>query len=384
MTSLLIKISQNRYKDNPRKGIGILSGVVGIICNILLSAVKLVIGLLSNCISITADSVNNLSDAAVNVVTILGTKLSNKPDDKEHPFGHGRIEYISALIVAFSIFFVSYELLRSSIDKIIAPEKVGYSVWYILILTAAILVKLWMAIFNHRLYKLTGNLNLKAVCQDSLNDCIATTATAAALIASGVFGISRVDGIIGVCVSVFIFISGIQIVREILNPLLGQAPSREITCKIEELILNDENILGVHDLIVHSYGSNRIIASAHAEVPSDFDLVTIHSIIDNIENEIKDKLGIIMCIHIDPVEGGRERAEYFAVTKEILKNINSEYSFHDFRYEKNGDNVELSFDVVVPFEKNFDSDKILSELTNAFAEKAPEVKLKVTVEHPYT
>lgn len=384
MTSLLIKISQNRYKDNPRKGIGILSGVVGIICNILLSAVKLVIGLLSNCISITADSVNNLSDAAVNVVTILGTKLSNKPDDKEHPFGHGRIEYISALIVAFSIFFVSYELLRSSIDKIITPEKVGYSVWYILILTAAILVKLWMAIFNHRLYKLTGNLNLKAVRQDSLNDCIATTATAAALIASGMFGISRVDGIIGVCVAVFIFISGIQIVREILNPLLGQAPSREITCKIEELILNDENILGVHDLIVHSYGSNRIIASAHAEVPSVFDLVTIHSIIDNIENEIKDKLGIIMCIHIDPVEGGRERAEYFAVTKEILKNVNSEYSFHDFRYEKNGDNVELSFDVVVPFEKNFDSDKILSELTNAFAEKAPKVKLKVTVEHPYT
>ena len=135
---------------------------------------------------------------------------------------------------------------------------------------------------------------------------------------------------------------------------------------------------------MHSYGSNRIIASAHAEVPSDFDLVTIHSIIDNIENEIKDKLGIIMCIHIDPVEGGRERAEYFAVTKEILKNVNSEYSFHDFRYEKNGDNVELSFDVVVPFEKNFDSDIILSELTNAFAEKAPKVKLKVTVEHPYT
>ena len=384
MTSLLIKLSKKRYKDNPRKGIGILSGVVGIICNILLSAVKLVIGLLSNCISITADSINNLSDAAVNVVTILGTKLSNKPDDKEHPFGHGRIEYISALIVAFSIFLVSYELLRSSIDKIVNPEKVVYSVWYILILAAAVLVKLWMAVFNHRLYKLTGNLTPKAVRQDSINDCVATTATAAALIVSGVFGLSRVDGIIGICVAVFIFISGIQIVREILNPLLGQAPSREITCQIEELILNNENILGVHDLIVHSYGSNRIIASAHAEVPSDFDLVTIHNIIDNIENEIKDKLGIIMCIHIDPVEGGRERAEYYAVTKEILKSVSSEYSFHDFRYEKNGDNVELSFDVVIPFGKEFDSDKILSELTNAFAEKAPEVKLRVTIEHPYT
>lgn len=384
MTSLLIKLSNKRYKDNQREGIGILSGVVGIIFNVLLCAAKFTVGILSNCISITADGVNNLSDAAVNIVTIAGTKLSHKPDDKEHPFGHGRIEYVSALIVAFSIFFVSYELLRSSIEKIITPEKVSYSLWYVVILICAILLKLWMAIFNHRLYKLTGNLNLKAVRQDSINDCVATTATGAALVLSGLFGIGRLDGIVGVCVAVFIFISGIQIVREILNPLLGQAPSREITYRIEELILNSDNILGVHDLIVHDYGSGRIIASAHAEVPSDMDLVTIHNVIDAIENDIKDKLGIIMCIHIDPVEGGRERVKYLKITESIIKNLNTEYTFHDFRYKNDGSKPELSFDVVIPFGKEYDSDKILAVLTEKFKTKAPEVELNINIEHSYT
>ncbi len=384
MTSLLIRIAEKRYKDNKRVGLGILSGVTGIICNLILSAAKFTVGILSNCISITADGVNNLSDAAVNIVTIAGTKLSDKPVDREHPFGHGRIEYVAALIVAFSIFFVSYELLRSSIEKIISPEKVSYSLWYILILVAAVLVKLWMAVFNHRLYKLTGNLNLKAVRQDSINDCIATTATGAALVLSGVFGIGRLDGIVGVCVAVFIFFSGIQIVREILNPLLGQAPPREITCKIEELILNNDKILGVHDLIVHNYGSGRIIASAHAEVPSDVDLVTIHNVIDGIENEIKDKLGIIMCIHIDPVVSGNERSKYLRITRGIIKNLGEDFSFHDFRYEENSGKPALNFDVVIPFDKELGADEVKDELIKAFKTEAPEVELRINVEHSYT
>lgn len=225
MSKLLINFIKKRYTGNQaREAYGILSGAVGIFCNIMLCVAKFIVGSFSNSVAITADAVNNLSDAASNVVTIAGTKLSNKASDKEHPFGHGRIEYISALVIAFLIFLMGFELGKSSVLKIITPEDVKFSPIYIIVLTAAIIVKLWIGYFNNKLYKLTNNVNLKAVKQDSINDCISTFATIVAIVIGAVFGFARADGIIGVCVAVFVVLSGVDILKDVSGKILGQAP----------------------------------------------------------------------------------------------------------------------------------------------------------------
>ena len=294
---------RNKSKEKGETGekCAVISGVTGIICNTLLSAVKLTVGFLSGSVAVISDGFNNFSDAAVNIVTIVGAKLSRKPNDREHPFGHGRIEYIAALIVAFSIFTVSVELLRESAVKIFNPEPPEFSAVYIIALSGTIAVKLLMALQNHRLYKLSGSVSLKAVRQDSLNDCITTSATIASLILVKLFGIAWIDGAMGVAVSVLIFMSGVFILRDILDPLIGQAPSRETMCRIEEIILNSEHVLGVTDIKVHSYGSANVLASARASVPAGLDLVTVHNMIDRAEKQINEEMGISITIHIDPV-----------------------------------------------------------------------------------
>jgi cation diffusion facilitator family transporter len=283
LTKLLIKHIKRKPPEAQREAYGILSGITGIICNLLLCAVKFILGYITGAVSVTADAVNNLSDAAVNIVTIAGTKLAGKPVDKEHPFGHGRAEYISALVVALSVFLMSFELAKSSVMKIIHPEKIKFSAVYIVILCIAICVKLWMAHFNRKLYIITDNLNLKAVMKDSLNDCIATLATATVILLSGLLHIQRLDGIIGCAVAVFVFLSGVGVIKDILGPLLGQPPSDELVNEIEDIILSNDLIWGVHDLIIHNYGPGRIIASAHAEVPCEADLMTVHEVIDSAE-----------------------------------------------------------------------------------------------------
>lgn len=367
-----------------REKLGITSGIVGIICNIILCVFKFIAGSVTNSVSITADAVNNLSDAGSNIVTIAGAKLSAKPVDKEHPFGHGRLEYISALIVAFFIFLMGFELGKSSIEKIIAPEKVEFGMWNLIILFAAIGVKLWMAYFNNNLYKATGNINLKAVRQDSLNDCIATGATVIALLISSFTKFSRADGIIGLVVAVIIFLSGTDIIKDIIGPLLGQPPSEELVKNIESIMLSDEHIIGVHDLIVHNYGPGRIIASAHAEVSSDCNIVVIHDIIDNIEKEISEKLKIVICIHMDPVVINNERINsYKALTQKIIKEYNSEYKFHDFRMVEGSTHTNLIFDLVVPFSKTTSNDKILKDIRDRFKKADSKINLVITVEHSY-
>ena len=385
MTSLLMRqLKKRREGDSLREGCAVLSGISGIICNLILSAAKFTVGLLSGSVSITTDGFNNFSDAAVNIVTIAGVKLSRKPVDREHPFGHGRIEYIAALIVAFSIFTVSFELLRESVGKIISPEALSFSPFYVVILSLAICVKLWMAFLNHRLYKLSGSVGLKAVRQDSVNDCVATSATIAALLCARLFGIMWLDGVIGALVAVFVFFSGIGILKDILDPLLGQAPSRETTCRIEELIINNENILGVHDIIVHNYGVNNVLASAHAEVPSTLDLVTVHTLVDGIEHKIKNELNINITIHIDPVVvHDAETLKYKTIASKIIFGYNREYSFHDFRLsDENGKKV-MSLDIVIPFEEK-DTEKVRSELISLLRNACPEVECDVTVEHSFT
>ncbi len=301
MSKLLIKLATSKAK-NRRDGLALLSGITGILCNIMLCVFKFIIGSISGSISITADAVNNLSDAAGGIVTIIGTKLSRKPGDREHPLGHGRIEYISALIISFFIFTMGFELAKSSVQKIINPQEIKFSIWYVIVLVCAVLVKLYMAFLNNKLYKLTDNVNLKAVKQDSLNDCITTLAALTALIISSLTSFKIADGIMGLLAAVFIFISGVRIVKDISSRIVGQAPDIEIVSRIHEIMLSEELITGVHDLIIHDYGAGTIIASAHAEVPSEASLVEVHDSIDKAENKIKDEMNILICIHIDPIE----------------------------------------------------------------------------------
>lgn len=371
-------------KEASRERLGIFSGIFGIICNALLCAIKFFVGTVTGSVSITADAVNNLSDAGTSLVTIAGTKLASKPVDEEHPFGHGRIEYISALIVSFFIFLMSFELAKSSVEKIIHPQDIKFNVWYIVVLAAAILIKLFMAYFNNILYKKTDNINLKAVMQDSLNDCIATGATIAALLISSLTSFKRADGIIGLVVAVIIFFAGLGIVKDILGRLLGQPPSEELVKSIEDIMMSEEQIVGVHDLIVHDYGPGRIIASAHAEVPSTVDIVEIHDVIDNIEKKISKELKIVICIHMDPIVVDDEEVDaYKALTKDILSELNNEYSFHDFKMVKGPTHTNLIFDLVVPYDKKKTSAEILRELRNKFKEKDENINLVVTVEHSY-
>ncbi len=382
MTRFFINLGEKKKFD--REAFAVLSGAVGIFCNIMLAFFKFVVGKLSGSISITADALNNLSDVASNGVTIVGAKLSKKPVDKEHPFGHGRMEYISALAVSALILIMGFELAKSSIEKIFNPEKLNFSVVYIVILACSIFVKLWMAYFNNKLYAHTGNINLKAVRQDSLNDCISTGATIIAITASHLFKIVWIDGAIGLCVAVIILLGGIDIAREIISPLLGQPPKKELVDNIERIMLEPEFILGVHDLIVHDYGPGRIIASAHAEVPSNIDVMKLHDVIDNVETKINRELGIIICIHMDPiVVDDKEVERYKTLAKEIITDYDSEFTFHDFRVVKGETHTNLIFDLIIPFCDDDKKAQISNELIKRFKEKDPSLEIVMVIEHSF-
>lgn len=379
------KLNNKRLSDlKKREYIGTLSGIVGIACNIVLCIVKFFIGTVTNSVSITADAVNNLSDAGSNVVTIAGSKLSNKPVDKEHPFGHGRIEYISALIVAFFILFMGIELGKSSVEKIIHPENIQFNIWYIVILCIAICVKFAMALFNKSLFKISDNINLKAVAQDSLNDCLATLATIVALLISSLTKFKIADGIIGVAVAVFVLLSGIEIIKDIIGNLLGKAPEPKLVESIESIMLEEEYIVGVHDLIVHNYGPGRIIASAHAEVPSNIDVLKLHDIIDNVEKRINKRLNIMICIHMDPIMIDDERINnYKNMMGKIIEQYDNSFTFHDFRVVEGQSHTNFIFDLVIPHGYKKDGKTILKELRELTSQTYPDILLVVTVEHSF-
>lgn len=387
LKKILEKTIAERYGDEhkQREQYGVVAGVVGIVCNIILCAFKFIIGSLTNSVAITADAVNNLSDAGSNVVSIAGAKLSNKPVDKEHPFGHGRMEYISALVVAFLIFLMGFELAKDSLDKIVNPAQTKFGAVYVVILAVAAGMKLWLGYFNNVIYKLTGNINMKAVRKDCINDAISTLATMAALIIGEFTELKFIDGAMGMGVSVIIVLAGVGIVKDILGPLLGQPPSAEEVTQLEKLIVADENIIGIHDLIVHDYGPGRRIASVHAEVPSDIDLVEIHDVIDNIEVQILEKTGILMCIHIDPIVLGDETVNrYKEMTREIIAAVNDKYGFHDFRMVQGPTHTNLLFDLVVPAEERSLSDRqILEAVKEKFREKDETINIVARVEHSF-
>lgn len=387
MGELILKIfveNKDLSELKKRERYGIVSGIVGILCNIILSVSKFFIGVISNSVSIMADGINNLSDASSNIVTILGTKLANKPVDAEHPFGHGRMEYISALVVAFLIFLMGFELGKSSIEKIINPQEVTFSIVSLVVLILSIVIKLWLAGFNDKIFKKTNNVNAKAVKQDSLNDCLATFAAIIALLISSFTDFIYADGIIGLIVAFVVVLAGIDIIKDIVGNLLGKAPDPELVKSIEELMLKEKWIYGVHDLIIHDYGPGRIIASAHAEVPCDADILEVHEVIDRVEKEINSKLNIVICIHMDPIAVNDENINrYKKIISEVIEEYDKDFKFHDFRIVEGKKQTNVIFDLVIPYKYEKANDVILKELRAKVKEKKKEINLVITIEHSY-
>ena len=354
MTDLLIRLfirdPENTRSEAVRTAYGNLAGLVGIVCNLLLCAGKFTAGLLFGSLAVTADAVNNLSDASSNVISLLGFRLGSRPADKEHPFGHGRLEYIAALVVAFLVLEIGFTFFKESIGKIRAPQEMNFQMLSVGILILSIGVKLWMAYFNRKLGKRIDSKVMLATATDAMGDVVTTSATIASLLIFHFTG-WNVDGIVGLAVSLIVMWAGVGIAKDTLEPLLGEAVTPEEYDRISRFVEGYDGIVGSHDLIVHNYGPGRSMASIHAEVPNDVDIEESHEIIDRIEREAVKKLGIFLVIHMDPVETRDKKVlETRHKVEQILEALDPEVSIHDFRMVSGKDQNNLIFDMVVPFE----------------------------------
>ncbi len=335
----------------------------------MLFLIKLMIGIMSNSMAIMADSFNNLSDVASSVITIIGFKVSSKPPDKEHPFGHGRFEYFSGLIVATLVMLVGYELIKSSFDRILRPSDVLFEIIPFIILLISILFKIWLSSFNSYIGKKINSTALKASAFDALGDVVATSTVVLSYLISN-FTKIPIDGYIGLLVAFFITFSGFKLVKETVNPLLGEAPSKELVQSIIDIVMDHEYISGVHDLIVHNYGPSSYIASIHVEIPRDINIIKIHEIIDKAENDVKEKLGVIIVIHMDPILTDDESIkEKYNFIKEISNEIKEIKSIHDFRVIGDEEKMTFVFEVVID-EKEKLTLSLKEKIKRTFKEKA--------------
>ncbi len=353
MTKTLIRLfvrdAENTRDVRVRERYGVLSGAVGIACNVLLFALKLVIGLLTGSISIAADAFNNLSDGLSCLISIVGFKVAGKEPDAKHPFGYGRTEYIAGLVVSFIIVLVGFEFLKTSVGRILHPAPVAFSWVLMAILAVSMLVKLWMGAFNVQIGRRIDSPVLMAAGQDSRNDVITTGVVMIGMIA-GRFTPLPVDGYIGVLVALFIVWAGIGIARDTVAPLLGEAADPEIAEHIGQIVMDSPYIVGVHDLIVHNYGAGRSLASLHAEVPSDSDFVAVHEVIDEAEKRVWQQTGVYVVIHMDPIDVNNAHvAALREQVDHVLREIDENLSMHDFRVVDGARQINLIFDVVVPF-----------------------------------
>jgi cation diffusion facilitator family transporter len=356
MTEFLVRTFVKDYKmtedTQVRTRYGLMASIVGICCNVLLFSAKLLVGMLVNSISVTADAFNNLSDAASSVIGFIGVKMAGKPADEDHPFGHGRMEYIAAFIVAFLVIQVGFSFLKTSIGKIIHPEEMTFKAVSVAILLLSVCVKLWMAFFNNTLAKRIQSAVMKATAADSLGDVVTTSATILSILVYGIWGLN-IDGIIGIAVSVIVMWAGVKIAKDTLTPLIGEPIDPKLYVEITEFVESYDGIIGSHDLIVHNYGPSRSMASIHAEVPNDVDIEVSHEIIDAIEREAVRKFGIFLVIHMDPVETKDSRVmEFGHMLDHVLQEIDTRISFHDFRMVEGKNKINLIFDLVVPREYN--------------------------------
>ncbi len=352
MTDFIIKkVSKGENPSTPgvRTKICLIAGGLGIVCNLVLFVLKLVIGTMMNSIAVVSDAFNNLSDMGSSLVTIIGAKLSRKKPDKEHPFGHGRIEYISSLIVAFIILLVGVELLQSSVKKIFNPESVVMAPWLLTFLACTLPIKFWMYLYNRKMGKAINSSVLLATAKDNLNDVFATSAVILTAVVGKFVDFPALDGIVGTLVSLLIIYAGFGITMDTIGLLLGTMPDAETSEKIRQMVMEAEGVVGVHDLIVHDYGPGRVLASIHAEVPDNCNIVEIHEVIDALEHKISNELGIHIVIHMDPIS---VNCEYTSKTKaevqKIVKEIDERMNIHDFRVVDGNKNINLIFDIEVP------------------------------------
>ena len=366
-----------------RQSYGIMAGVTGVVCNISLFIIKLIAGLITGHISIVADALNNLSDMGSSVVTLIGFKLAGKPADKDHPFGHGRIEYIAGQIVSFAIIFMGITLIRESVAKIINPEETIFTAVAVVILVISIAVKFWMWHFYRTIGKRIGSVTLSAAATDSLNDCIATSAVLVTMIIEAATGV-KLDGFAGTGVAIFVIISGILSCKETMDPLFGKMPEKGTLEEIEKAVRYDNRILGVHDIVVHDYGPGRMYCTLHAEVPSDMSIIQAHEAAHAAENRVANAVGCEITIHIDPVDCNDEvtnELKDFAV--KIVKTIDPTLEIHDFHVLKRPPNPKISFDVAVDDDSRKDCDKLAEQIENAIYQWAPEITAEITIDRHF-
>jgi cation diffusion facilitator family transporter len=388
MTRLLIRLFIRNYQDTEsiqsRENYGKFSGIVGIVTNLFLFAIKIVAGTLSNSIAITADAVNNLSDSASSVITLVGFKMAAKPADRKHPFGHARFEYISGLAVSIVIFVVGVQFAQDSVAKIFHPEKTVFGLIPAVVLAVSILVKLWQGSFYRTVAGLIHSDTLLATAADSRSDVISTSAVLAGALITRFTGYN-LDGYMGVAVALLIMVTGYQLIRKASNPLLGEAPSAQLVKDIYGTIKNYDGILGAHDLAVHNYGPGRCFASVHCEVPAERDILVSHDIIDNIERDFLSKKGIHLVIHMDPIVTNDKRTnELKRQVTAVLQGLSPQISMHDFRVVWGPTHANLVFDVCVPYEFEMDDDVLKDKIAEAIRDINPHYFSVVTVDHDYT
>lgn len=388
MTEFLVRHFVKEYADvekvSVRTAYGTLASIVGIFCNVFLFAAKAAVGMILHSVSVTADAFNNLSDAGSSVISLVGVKMASKPADEDHPFGHGRIEYIAALIVAFLVLQVGFSFFKESIGKIRQPEELKFSVISVVILLLSIGVKLWLGLFNKKLGRRIDSKVMKAAATDAMGDVITTSATIVSLLFFRFSGFN-IDGIVGLGVSLVVMWAGIGIARDTLEPLIGEAVSPEVYTQITDFVEHYDGIVGTHDLIVHNYGPGKSMASIHAEVPNDVDIEVSHEVIDKIEREAMKYLGIFLVIHMDPIETKNEQV--LAARNDVEKTLDEldpNVGFHDFRMVDGKEQINLIFDMVVPH--GYDKEKqnqICLELMGRLSEIDPRYQCVITLDKSF-
>lgn len=385
MTDFLVKRFVRDYENTEdtsvRTRYGLMASVVGICCNVLLFIAKLSMGVLLGSISVMADAFNNLSDAASSIIGFIGVKMAGKPADEDHPFGHGRVEYIAAFIVAFLVIQVGFSLFKTSIGKILHPEEMTFKAISLVILTLSVGVKLWMGIFNKTLGNRIHSSVMLATAADSLGDVGTTSATIFSVLVYGIWGLN-IDGIVGLIVSLVVMWAGVNIAKDTLSPLIGEPIAPELYREITEFVESYDGIIGSHDLIVHNYGPSRSMASIHAEVPNDVSVEISHETIDRVEREALKKFGIFLVIHMDPIETKNATILAFgSMVGEVLNEVDEKLSFHDFRMVEGEKQINLIFDLVIP--REYDKKKreaLKEEITKKVTDRDKRCCLIMTAE----
>lgn len=377
-----IKNYQDTKDANVRTNIGKLSGIVGIFSNLFLFVIKFVIGTIVHSVSIQADGVNNLTDAGSNIISILSFHLANKPADKDHPFGHERTETIASLFVGILILVLGFETAKESISKVIHPGSIDFRIASVIILLISIIVKFWMYAYNKKLSKTYDSSLLEATALDSISDVCGTTAVLVSTLLSPVLHFN-LDGYMGIVVSGIILYGAYGLLRDMINSLIGEAPDPELVHNIVDRIMAHPAILGVHDMILHNYGPNKIFASAHVEVDSSKDIFETHDHIDNIEREVKENMNIDLVLHMDPVKVNDPETElYRAKVVEAIHQIDPKWGFHDFRIVSGPTHVNLVFDLVIPFEEKYSQEEI-EDMLLKHIQSDKKIYFVLTIDHPY-